>query len=61
MRYALMLLGAIGVAVGFLMFANARHPEHITQATLVVQLGGVFLAIGMASMDIVDAIKSRRS
>jgi hypothetical protein len=27
MRYILMVFGAIGLAVGFLMFANANHPE----------------------------------
>ena len=62
MRYVLMILGTIGLALGFLMFANARHPDHISQATVVVQLGGIFLAGGMATADIVEAIKgSRRS
>jgi len=63
MRYLLMVLGAVGLALGFLMFANARgHPENISQATVVVQLGGICLAIGMATTDIVEAIKaSRRS
>jgi hypothetical protein len=57
-----MLLGALGLALGFLMFANARHPDNISQATVALQLGGVFLAIGMATTDIVEAIKgSRRS
>jgi hypothetical protein len=58
MRYVLMALGAFGLAVGFLMFAKENTPL----ATLVVQLGGVFLAIGMATSDIVEVIKgSRRS
>jgi hypothetical protein len=62
MRYLLTILGAIGLGMGFLMFANARLPDHISQATVVVQLGGIFLAIGMATIDIVEAIKgSRRS
>jgi hypothetical protein len=62
MRYMLMILGAIGLGMGFLRFANVRHPDHISQATVVVQLGGMFLAIGMATTDIVEAIKgSRRS
>jgi hypothetical protein len=59
MRYVLMLLGAIGLGLGLVMFVNARNPEHISQATVVVQLGGVFLAIGMATADIVETIKSR--
>jgi hypothetical protein len=62
MRYVLLILGAIGLGLGFLMFANAHHPDHIPQATVVVQLGGIFLAVGMAAADIVEAIKgSRRS
>ena len=60
MRYVLLILGAIGLGLGFLMFANAHHPDHISQATVVVQLGGVFLAIGMATTDIVEAIKGGR-
>jgi hypothetical protein len=62
MRYVLMVLGAIGLAVGFLMFANARHPDHVSQATVVCLLGGIFFTGGMATTDIVEAIKgSRRS
>jgi hypothetical protein len=62
MRYVLMVLGAIGLALGFLMFGNAHHPEHISQATVMALLGGIFFAAGMAATDIVEAIKgSRRS
>jgi hypothetical protein len=44
------------------MLANAHHPEHISQATVAFQLGGIFLASGMAAIDIVEAVKaSRRS
>jgi hypothetical protein len=60
MRYVLMALGVGGLALAFLMFANARRPEHTAQATLVAQLGGIVLAIGMATTDIVEAIKSSR-
>ena len=60
MRYVLMGLGAIGLAIGFLMFANAHHPDHVSQATVVVQLGGIFLATGLAATDIVEAIKRCR-
>ena len=42
------------------MFANARHPDHNIQATVVVQLGSIFLASGMATADIVEAIKGSR-
>jgi|GEM_PF-3284884 len=61
MRYVLMVLGAIGLAMGFLMFANAHHPDHISQATVALQLGGIFLAVGMATVDIIEAIKGKRS
>jgi hypothetical protein len=62
MRYVLMVLGVIALAGGILMFSNAHHPHHFTEATVVVLLGGIFLAIGMATSDIVEAIKgSRRS
>ena len=59
MRYVLLVvLGAIGLALGFLMFAKDNTPL----AALLVQLGGVFLAAGIATADIVDAIRgSRRS
>jgi len=60
MRYILIVLGVISLAVGFLMLANARHPEHITQATVAFQLGGMFLAVGLAAVDIVEAIKRNR-
>ena len=60
MRYVLLVLGAIGLAVGFLMFANAHHPDHISQATVAFQLGGIFLASGMAAFDIVEAVKANR-
>jgi hypothetical protein len=58
-----MVLGAVGLATGFLMFfSNASHPDHASQATVVALLGGVFFASGMATADIVEAIKgSRRS
>jgi hypothetical protein len=42
------------------MFANAHHPDHYSQATVVALLGGIFLATGMAAFDIVEAIKSSR-
>ena len=59
MRYALIVLGIIGLAAGFLMFANAHHPDHVAQATVALQLGGIFLAVGLAAVDIVEAIKRK--
>lgn len=60
MRNALILLGAIGLALGFLMFGNAPHPDHVSQATLAMQLGGVFLAVGMAAAGVVETIRGSR-
>ena len=57
MRFVLMILGALGLGLGFLMFAKEGH---IPQATVALQLGGAFLAIGMATTDIVEAIKGSR-
>jgi hypothetical protein len=56
MRYVLMALGAIGLVMGFFLLAKDNTP----QATLVVQLGGIFLAIGVATTDIVEAINGSR-
>jgi hypothetical protein len=53
MRYVLIYLGVIGLAMGFLLLGKNNAP----QAPLMVQLGGLFLAIGMATADIVQAIK----
>jgi hypothetical protein len=55
-----MVFGAAGLGIGFLMFANAHHADHIPQATVVLQLGGIFLAAGIATTDIVEAIKGGR-
>jgi hypothetical protein len=60
MRYILIFLGAIGLAVGFLMFANAHHPDHIAQGTVVALLGGIFLATGIAAAEIVEAIRGSK-
>jgi hypothetical protein len=62
MRYVLMVLGALVLAIGLLGFAKASNPDNNLYATVMVQLGGIFLAIAMATTDIVEAIKgSRRS
>jgi hypothetical protein len=56
MRFVLMALGGVGLAVGFLLLAKDGAPP----ATVVAQLGGIFLAVGMATTDIVDAIRGSR-
>ena len=62
MRYVLMVLGALVLAIGLLGFANASNPNLYFDGRVMVLLGGISLAIGMATTDIVAAIKgSRRS
>ena len=57
MRYLLMAWGLTGLAAGGIML-----PIGNPYAGLVLQLGGIFLAIGMATSDVVEALKrSRRS
>ena len=57
MRYLVTLFGFVGLIVGFIAWANARQPHEYTTALGVIQLGGIVLAIGMVSSDIVAAIK----
>jgi hypothetical protein len=57
MRYVLTILGFIGLVVGFLIFAHAHDPVKISQAAIILQLGGIFFAVGLATNDIVEAIK----
>ena len=57
MRYLVTLFGFVGLIVGFIAWANARQPHEYTHAIAAIQLGGIVLAIGMVSSDIVAAIK----
>jgi uncharacterized membrane protein HdeD (DUF308 family) len=59
MRYLLIVVGLLGVLLGFWVIAtgptNASPP-----GSLFVQVGAVFLAVGLATVDIVEAIKAKR-
>ena len=59
MRYLLIVVGLLGVLLGFLAIAsgpaNARP-----SGELFVQVGAVFLAVGLATVDIVEEIKAKR-
>jgi len=59
MRYLLIVVGLFGVLLGFVAIgagpANARPPGE-----LFVQVGALFLAAGLATVDIVEAIKAKR-
>jgi hypothetical protein len=57
MRYLVMFFGVVGLIVGFTAWANAHRPDEETVAIAVIQLGGILLAIGVATSDIVQAIK----
>ena len=57
MRYLVIVLGVLGLIVGFTAWAKAGLMYEFTVAIGVIQLGGVVLAIGMATSDIVAAIK----
>jgi hypothetical protein len=60
MRYLLTALGVIGLGVGFLMLANAHDADKISKSTTVLQVAGIFFAVGAATIDIVEAIKGHR-
>jgi hypothetical protein len=59
MRYLLIVVGLLCVLLGFGLIAtgpaNASPP-----GSLFVEVGAVFLAVGLAAVDIVDAIKAKR-
>src|SRR5437870_5176721 len=59
MRYVLTIVGFLGLGLGFVWMFNAQFANEIAKGTVVAQLGGVFLAVGMAATDIVEAIKRR--
>ena len=58
MRYLLIVVGLVGVLLGFWVIAtgpaNASPP-----GSLFVEVGAVFLAVGLATVDIVEAIKAK--
>ena len=59
MRYLLILVGLLSVLLGSGIIAagpaNASPP-----GSLFVEAGAVFLAVGLATVDIVEAIKAKR-
>jgi hypothetical protein len=58
MRYLLIVVGLLGALLGFWIIGygptNASPP-----GSLFVQVGAVFLAIGLSTVDIVEAIKAK--
>jgi hypothetical protein len=59
MRYLLIVVGLFGVLLGFWAIAagpaNANPP-----GSLFVEVGAIFLAAGLATVDIVETIKAKR-
>jgi hypothetical protein len=65
MRYLLIVVGLLGVLFGFgVLFSFVVIGAGLARAhplgELFVQIGAVFLAAGLATMDIVAAIKAKR-
>ena len=56
-RHLVMFFGVITLMAGFALNGNAHQPHEATVAIAVIQLGGILLAIGMATSDIVQAVK----
>ena len=59
MRYLLIAVGLLAIVVGVLGIALGMTPQR-PNGEFFVQLGALFLAIGLATVDIVQAIKAKR-
>jgi len=61
MRYLLLVLGILCVGGGFLALNSTRPAANEdVRLGLIVQAGIVFLAVGMATIDIVETLKRKR-
>ena len=59
MRYVLIVVGVLGVLLGVWGIANG-NPNARPSGEFFVQLGALFLAIGLATVDIIETIKAKR-
>lgn len=59
MRYVLLILGLLFVIGGMIALGD-RGANATPDRVLVAQAGIVFLAVGMATIDIVEAIRRKR-
>jgi hypothetical protein len=59
MRYLLILVGLLGVVLGVWAIA-AGNPNARPSGEFFVQVGALSLAVGLATVDIVEAIRSKR-
>ena len=59
MRYLLIVVGLLGLLFGILGIALGLH-QALPRGEFFVQVGAVFLAVGLATVDIVEAIEAKR-
>jgi hypothetical protein len=59
MRYLLITVGLLAILVGILGIALGMTPQR-PGGEFFVQVGVVFLAVGLATVDVVQAIKAKR-
>jgi hypothetical protein len=60
MRYVLLMIGLLCAVVGIVNLASRPMGAEDVRYGLIVQAGIVFLAVGLATIDIVEAIKRKR-
>jgi membrane associated rhomboid family serine protease len=59
MRYLLIVVGLLGLVFGILGMAVGLD-EALPRGEFFLQVGAVFLAVGLATVDIVQAIEAKR-
>lgn len=60
MRYLLLVLGLLGLVVGFIVYESNTDTRNMTLSAVIMASGAVLLAAGAATVDIVEAIKANR-
>lgn len=58
MRYLLIVAGFLGVVLG-VWAIGAGNPVARPSGEFFIQAGAIFLAVGLATVDIVEAIKNK--
>jgi hypothetical protein len=59
MRYLMLVVGLLGVGLGTWVIV-AGNPLAKPSGEFFVQVGALFLAVGLATVDIVEAMNARR-
>lgn len=60
MRYLLLVLGLLGLIVGFIIYESNTDTRNMTLSAVIMASGAVLLAAGAATVDIVEAIKANQ-